>query len=188
MIALAAANPPSCHLVVGSFVSGEWHKNAPTVRSELERRLNRMDEEAELFHSLCGRLAIPVAFGRPRYVASGFGSRLTDLSLQLLQSAVSLAAHPDTNGRAYERVAITQRRPCRKGGELKDCTIFEEYLEVCQLLKATPFARKLIFCSSNTDDYCSPGVVPHADVADDCSAAGLLFTTTLPWAVSELKT
>jgi len=43
----------------------------------------------------------------------------------------------------------------------------------------------MIFCTSNTDDYCEPKVIPHADVAADCSAVGLEFATSLPWALSE---
>ena len=67
----------------------------------------------------------------------------------------------------------------KKGGELKDCTIFEEYLEVCRLLQAGNFQRKAVYCTSNTNDYCDPGATPHPDVAADCAAVGLTFTTVL---------
>jgi hypothetical protein len=173
--------------VVGSFVPGEWSAHAQTVLDELTRHLDRMDRQADHFHGLCGHLGIALGFGRPRYAPSGLANRLHDLSRQLLHAAVDLDAHPDTNARAYTRV-VTKRRPCRKGGELKDCTIFEECLEVCRQVRSSSFAGKLIFCSSNTEDYCTPGVIPHPEVAADCSTVGLLFTTNLPWAVSELKT
>lgn len=75
-----------------------------------------------------------------------------------------------------------------QGRELKDCTIFEECLEVCRQLQAGGFSRKKVFCTSNTEEYCAPGVIPHADVATDCGTVGLVFTTTLPWVVNELKT
>jgi hypothetical protein len=129
-----------------------------------------------------------VTFGQPQYRTSGLAARLHDLSRQLVQAAVVLDRHPDTVARAYDRVAVTRRRPCRKGGELKDCTIFEECLEVCRLLRASGFGKKIVFCSSNIDDYCAPGLIPHPDVAGDCAAVGLVFTTNLPWAVTELKT
>jgi hypothetical protein len=57
LIAQATAAPPLCSIIVGSFVPAEWGKNTQPVLAELERRLKRMDEEAELFHKLCGHLA-----------------------------------------------------------------------------------------------------------------------------------
>jgi hypothetical protein len=188
LLAMATETPPRCRVVVGSFVPAEWHNNSPAVCAELEKRLKRMDEEAELFHRVCGHLTLSVGFGRAQYQVSGLPSQLLDVSSRLLGAALVLEPHPDTNSRAFGRVAISQRRPSHKGGELKDCTIFEECLKVCRQLQSTAFSRKLVFCSSNIDDYCAPGVVPHADIAADCAAVGLRFTTTLPWAVSELKT
>jgi hypothetical protein len=188
LLAMATAATPACSLVVGSFVPSEWNGHAQPVLDTLTAHLDRMDQQANHFHGLCGHLGIALGFGQPQYSPSGLANCLHDLSRRLLSAAIVLDAHPDTMSRAYARVAVTQRRPCRKGGELKDCTIFEECLEVCRLVRTTPFTRKLIFCSSNTDDYCAPGVTPHPDIAADCGAVGLLFTTNLPWAVSELKT
>ena len=146
-----------------------------------------MDEEADLFHKLCGHLALPIGFARPHYAGSSISAQLHLLSEKVLTATTVLDRQPDTDSRAFERVAVTQRRPCRKGGELKDCTIFEECLEVCRLLQAASFTHKRIFCSSNTEDYCEPPVVPHPEVASDCAAVGLRFTTNLPWALAELK-
>jgi hypothetical protein len=156
--------------------------------SVLQAHLDKMEQQALHFHGLCAHLALPLTFGPPQYSASAMASRLHDLSKKLLQASVPLDRHHDTMSRAYDRVAVTRRRPCRKGGELKDCTIFEEYLEVCRQLRTGGFTRKLVFSTSNTEDYCAPGVVPHADVANDCSAVGLVFTATLPWALNELTT
>ena len=187
LVAFAVSDPPACQLVVGSFVPTEFAKNAPAVVAELERRFNRMDEEAEVFHRLCSHLALPVSFARAQYAASTAANQLCDLSHRLLQSATALDSHADINARAFTRVAVTQRRPCRQNSELKDCTVFEECLEVCRQLQETAFAQKLVFCTSKTNDYCAPGETPHPDVAADCASVGLVFTTTLSWAVAELK-
>jgi hypothetical protein len=184
---LAAAAPPQCSLVVGSFVPTEWAAHDQDVLAELNKHLDRMQDQASHFLGLCGYLGLPLAFGPPQYAASGIAASLHDLSKRLLKATVVLDRHHDTMTRAYDRVAVTKRRPCRKGGELKDCTIFEEYLEVCRQLQIGRFARKMVFCTSNTDDYCAPGVTPHVEVAADCGAVRLIFTTTLPWALSELK-
>ena len=187
LYAMATAAPPRCILIAGSFVPTEWLDHDQGVLADLIKHLDRMQDNASLFHSLCGHLGLPLGFGVPQYAASGIAARLHDLSRSLRDTALVLDRHPDAIQRAYNRVAVTKRRPCRKGGELKDCTIFEEYLEACRLLGGGGFTRRMVFCTSNTEDYCAPGVIPHADVATDCGAVGLIFTTTLPWALMELK-
>ncbi len=186
--AMATDSPPRSRIVVGSFVPTEWASHEQNVLGELNVHLDRMQKQAAHFHSLCTHLGLAVSFGAPQYPASGMAASLHDLSRRLLQAAVVLDRQHDTMSRAYDRVAVTRRRPCRKGGELKDCTIFEECLEMCRQLQAGGFTRKMVFCTSNTEDYCAPGVMPHADVAADCGAVGLVFTATLPWALKELTT
>lgn len=185
---LAMATASQCTLVVGSFVPGEWNDHQQEVLDLVKAHLEKMQAQAAHFHDLCKHLGLAIAFTHPQYPTSGLATHLHDLSARLLRSSLVLDRDSGTMARAYDRVAVTQRRPCRKGGELKDCTIFEECLEVCRQVKGKGFARKLVFCTSNTDDYCAPGVTPHLDIAIDCTAVGLTFTTTLPWALNELKT
>lgn len=187
LVAGAPAAAPRFNLIVGSFVPGEFAANSPTVADTLTAHLDRMDEQADHFHGLCGHLGIAPGFGRPGYRATAFAGRLLDLSRDLLAAAVVLDTDPDALARAVARVTgAPPRRPSRNAGQLKDCVIFEEYLEVCRQVRATTFAGKLVFCSSNTADYCD-GKVAHPDIAADCAAVGLAFTTNLPWAVAELK-
>lgn len=188
LVAGATAAAPRFNLIVGSFVPGEFAANAPTVADTLTAHLDRMDEQADHFHGLCGHLGIALGFGRPGYAATALAGRLRALSRDLLAAALVLDNDPNALARAVARVTGSpQRRPSRNAGQLKDCVIFEEYLEVCRQVRATTFAGKLVFCSSNTTDYCDKNVVPHPDVAADSAAVGLVFTTTLPWAVAELK-
>src|SRR5262249_17851491 len=88
--------PVGCTLVVGSFVSGEWHTHAGTTAEELRRHLARMDEQAGYFHDSCGSLGIAVPFSRPVYGGLGLADKLQDLSRQLLDSAIPLDPHNDT--------------------------------------------------------------------------------------------
>lgn len=187
LLGMATAAVPLCQLVVGSFVPKEWDDHDEAVLGELTRHLKRVDEQSDQLQTLCGHLGLGMSPTRPDYATSGLDIRLHDHSRQLLRAAVALDQDPDTNARAFERVAVSPRRPCHKGGELKDCTIFEECLEVCRRLRVVSFGRKMVFCTSNINDYCTPGTKPHPDVAADCAAVGLTFTTSLPWALSEVK-
>jgi len=187
LLAMAVGPPVQFSLVVGSFVPGEWHDHERKVLELLTKHLQGMQEQAAHFHDLCAHFGLTLPFGLPQYLASGLAARLHDTSRRLLQAALVLDRHPDTVARAFDRVALTKRRPCRKGNQLEDCTIFEEYLQVCRHLRAGGFAGRAVFCTSNTEDYCAPGFTPHPEIAADCAAVGLSFTSTLPWALSELK-
>lgn len=188
LLELACESPVRCSIVIGSFVPKEWNSHASRVLDELERHLERMESQATHFHDLCGHLGVSVSFGRPGYRGSGLSQRLYDLSQQFLGTAITLDRHPDTEQRAYDRVAINPRRPCHKGAELKDCTIFEECLEVCRQLQSSGFTSKKVYCTSNTNDYCGPHATPHPDIDADCSSVDLIFATTLNWALSVVKT
>jgi hypothetical protein len=187
LLQLATSTPACCSLVVGSFVPGEWLNHAQATADDLRKHLARLDDQASYFHDACTFLGITLPFGRPTYEGVGLMNRLYDLSKQLLDAALRLDAHNDTNMRAFARAA-TNTPPSRKGGEIKDSTIIEECLEVCRQLHAAGFGRKRIFCTSNTNDYCDTGGGLHAVLATDFAAVGLHFVTNLPWAVHEVKT
>lgn len=188
LVIRATLAPPQCRLVVGSFVPDEWSAHESDVLGLLEKHLEAMDRQAAHFHGLCTHLGIMVSFGPPDYARSALAAKLHDLSRNLLALSLVLDRDPVAMARAYDRVAVSKRRPCRRGGELKDCQIFEECLEVGRQLRAVGFSRKLVFCTSNTEDYCAPGVIPHPDVAADCAGVDFVFTTSLPWALNELNT
>jgi len=182
---LVSVAPIRCRLVAPSFVPGEWLDHAASERTNLRNHLAELDEYAADFHSTCSHVGIAPPFGKPAYSIVGLPDRLFDLSKLLLDNAIHLEPQDDTNMRAFGR-AIKCTPPSKKGGEVKDCTIVEECLEVCRLLGAAGFTRRLVFCTSNTADYCE-GKNLHPAIAVDFAAVGLTFTTNLPWAVHELK-
>jgi len=70
---------------------------------------------------------------------------------------------------------------------VKDSTIIEECLEMSRRLQTAGFSRKRVFCTSNRRDYCEAGSRRHPSLAVDFGAVGLVFATSLPWAVNEIK-
>jgi hypothetical protein len=180
---LLTSAPPKCALVVASMVQTEWKNNAPATRDEVRKHLIKIQDQAEHFHDACGALGLPLAYGPPAYPAVNLHDRLFDLSAQIL----GLAVHLDPDGgcatRGIGRV-VANLPPSRQGGEMKDCVIVEECLELTRQLRAHGFARKCVFCTSNTHDYGTP----HPNLATDFAAVNLTFTNNLPWAVHEIQT
>ncbi len=181
---LAAASPPSCTIVVSSIVPQEWNDNAQAVMEEALRHLRKMEEQSSHFHDACQALGISVATPRTRYGQSSLAEALRDLSRSLLDRAIRLDADAQSHVRAVARVV--NRLPPALRREVKDSAIIEEYLAVCRGLQAAGFARKRVFCTSNTEDYCEAGNQLHSNLVVEFSACSLFFTTNLPWALQEI--
>jgi hypothetical protein len=186
LLHLVSASPRRCTLVIASFVYSEWLTHAGPEADRLRQALLQIDQDAERFHHCCGLLGITPSFPRPGYSRLSLADRLYDLSLQLRDRSLRLDPDQDCVLRAYRR-ATTYVPPSDHGGEVKDSTILEECLEVSRRLKAAGFARKRMFCTSNTKDYCEKGSRLFANLAVDLGDVGMGFATSLPWAVNEIK-
>jgi hypothetical protein len=184
---LLTSNPPQCALVVASMVAKEWSDNAPNVREEVRAHLAKVQDQAVHFHDACTALGVPLTFGRPFYPGVGLPDKLYDLSKALLDVSIRLDPDGGCESRGVRRV-VAGMPPSRQGGEVKDCVIVEECLELTRQLRGNCFAPKCVFCTSNTEDYGVPGVVPHPVLAAEFAQIGLRFTTNLPWAVHEIQT
>jgi hypothetical protein len=112
---LASSTPARCILVVGSFVPGEWADHIQPTEDELTKHLRRLDDQAASFHDACAAVGIAPAFGRPVYQGVGVSAALRGLSKGLLDVAIPLDSHNDTNLKAFARAA-TKTPPSRKGG------------------------------------------------------------------------
>ncbi len=173
------AAPAQCSLVVSHLVRHEWAVNEPGLLMEAGRHLAEIEDQSGHFHDACAVLGIAPGFARANYAGHKMAEKLRDLSQQLLNSGIEVEADNECSGRAINRV-IHNIPPSTKGGEVKDCTILEEYLAVCRTLEVAGFAKKRVFCTSNTSDCCEPRGL-HAELAQDFAAVGLRFTTNLPW-------
>jgi hypothetical protein len=182
---LAMKSPPACLVVVSSIIPHEWNDNVQIVTNEIVRHFEKMEDHSSHFHDACQGLGIAAPFGRSGYAQMGLAEALRDLSKQILDLALCLDADDGSRSRAVTRV-IRKIPPSQHRREVKDSAIIEEYLAVCQQLQAAGFARKRVFCTSNTTDYCDPGAQPHPKLEAEFDAFGLTFTTNLPWAVHEI--
>jgi hypothetical protein len=174
-----------CRIVASSMIENEWRANQQAVVDEFNRYLEAHDKDASAFHEACGLVNVSLSFGKPSYQAAGLVATLRDRAANILKNATHLSPSEETKLRAYER-SIARVPPARKGAGPADCTVVEEYLELCRLLQASGFAKKKTFCSSNTRDY-QDGHKLHATLASEFGAVGLVFTNALHWAVNELK-
>jgi len=175
----ATAAPVRCSVVVSHLVHHEWGTNQQALLDEASRHLTEIHEQSGYFHDACGVFGIVPGFPRANYAGLGLAVRMHDLSRQLLDSAAVIDPDDECSGRAMTRVTYNLP-PSKEGREAKDCAILEEYLEVCRQLQQAGFRRKLVFCTSNTNDYCDRSGL-HVNLATDFAAVGLRFTANLSW-------
>lgn len=180
----ATVAPVQCSLVVSHLVRHEWAIHEQDVVKEANRHLDEIEAQSGHFHDACAVLGIHPMFPRANYSGHGITESLRDLSRQILDSGLEVDSDNDCSGRAIHRV-IYNIPPSKKGGEAKDCTILEEYLAVCRLLEEASFSRRRVFCTSNTKDYGEAGAL-HPLLAGDFAAAGLRFSTNLPWGLHDV--
>lgn len=181
----ATTVPTSCVVVVSHLVHLEWVKNQQSVLDEAKKHLSEIQEQSDHFHDACDNFGIARSFARASYTGSGLADRLHDLSKRILDSTTIIDSDKECNQLALERV-YHYRPPSKQGREIKDCVIIEECLAVCRGLQADGFSRNLVFCTSNTTDYCERPHQPHPDLAADFLAVGLRFTASLPHGFHDL--
>lgn len=78
---------------------------------------------------------------------------------------------------AASRRSVELRRPSRHGN-MNDCIVIEEYLELAQILRGNGYNKDIIFISSNTEDYCDDNkhdIHPH--LASDFANLQIEFVT-----------
>jgi hypothetical protein len=187
LLRMVTSTPPQCRLVTASVVQGEWNDNAAKVRDEVKGHLAKIQDQARHFHDACAVLGIGLGFGRPLYTGPRLADILHDLSKQLLDNSLVLDADLVCSSRGVGRV-VGKTPPSKQGGEVKDCVIVEECLELTWQAKGLGFSKKCVFCTSNMDDYGGPAGGLHPTLATDFANAGLVFTQNLPWAVHEVRT
>lgn len=82
---------------------------------------------------------------------------------------------------------IDNIRPARKGRDTtKDCVIYEEVLRISELLRNADFDKKIIFASSNTQEYYDDDSL-HQGIKKELDERKVIFVNSLNWAESEAR-
>ncbi|TFI59749.1 hypothetical protein E2493_02610 [Sphingomonas parva] len=95
-----------------------------------------------------------------------------------LAAATSAPGSGDALARAMDRVNrnIT---PARQGREVKDCVVFETYLEAITKVRAAGMPATAVMLSSNTKEYLSERRVLKADIASDFTRVNMSFAPNM---------
>lgn len=141
-------------VVIPQLVKNEWDDNWLKVLNKVENHLKKIKNHLEVSHviasSFDSTLPILVHYSEKKLIEDlkNCGERLLTIGLNLeLDESICL--------QAFHR--MINRLPPSSPGTINDCIIYLHTLELFKLLRNKSFAKKCVFMSSNTKDYCENG-------------------------------
>ena len=171
------SKPPDLTVVLAEQVVNELKDHKEKIKGECDRVLRKLDD------SLARVLGVAEAYGATCNGASLLSFTQTNLSTladkvvdRYISSAIVVKEEHDFVTRASDRVK-RGIRPARRGKQsFKDYLITETYLEFGRVAVGDGFSEKMVFLSSNTEDYTDGSKKKlHDDLTSDFCNAGLQF-------------
>jgi hypothetical protein len=138
-------------LLLADQAETELRANLLNVEQEAEKAIIRFQERASRVHQ------VALEFGASGTMATSHLSNHVQRARTVIDkwdaAALRVSPSPDVAAKVLHRV-VNAIAPSRKGKEnAKDCYVIETYLEVANQLRKAGFNGKLVFGSSNKDDY-----------------------------------
>lgn len=177
----ATAPVPQVHLLHYELVPGEFETHVTSTSNGALTPFRKAVASINLLNQVATGLGLPAynPGSLTEHDATIVVSGLVDLGRRLLANSSKI--DPDT---ACERLAfdrsITAQAPASSGKpELKDCTIIEHYLALCQQL---PVTTVKVFVSSNFRDYGDKSYRLKPPLTQQFAQVGLEWASDFIWA------
>ncbi len=162
-----------CSVVAASIVPDEFASLVQDTESELKKFLDELQNSVDNFNLACQSVSLDIETDYS-FDQSTLPTTLRKLAESLLNNALILTAQDNLRLQALDRV-VFQVAPARKGGQIKDCILIEEYLELAQQLYSAQFTYPLVFISSNTKDFCTNDKQLHPDLVKEFTPVNLQY-------------
>jgi len=173
-------------IVLPSLVPQEWKENIDTVELEANRFIEERFRSLENIKEVLAKLNLDVVLDFGAFNKIQVETKLRAISQKIIDSSYVCEKDDSIDVLAVSRV-IDTRPPARKRKDsTKDCIIYEEVLHVSDCLKNKGFRRRIIFASSNTEEYYD-GNLLHTNIEEELNERDIKFVSSLNWAESEAK-
>lgn len=146
------------YTVTPELISDEFSRNVTNVVDRANRALDRVIEEVEgIMAHLVAFAALDKSDKPPAYLTARTGTRSVDIVAgkvqKLIDSSSVFELTPEIKLRAHDR-QLRAARPAKRGKDSSgDCSITEALLELAQKLRSGGFTGRIVFVSSNVDDF-----------------------------------
>ena len=174
--------PKSLWLVTSETVALEWEEHADEIVKEVEREILKL--ESKRSHMLtAAKAATEIDYLHGQAVNRiNLAQTLKAISKSVLDTCIVIPPENEHSLAAMDRVK-KYRAPAKRGkAEPKDCEIYEVFLSLCRDLQEKEV--KLIFASSNTNDY---GEKNSGGIEQELSAVNAKYATCWNWVNAVLE-
>lgn len=183
---ITAANANRVSIVIPPLIRMEWTNNVGQVEEEARKALNKLQTDYDTMRTIETMRGGTV----PPSLIIDIDTQiifLKRISEQLLNLGLELSEDHGAMGRAAGRASLS-KPPGKKGGEVKDCIIYEHTLNVMAGVRSNGHRKAMVLLTSNTHDYCAPDPVTGTkdSVRTELSSVGSDLCTTWSWAVHSL--
>jgi hypothetical protein len=141
-------------VILPSLIPDEWERNFAKVRDETGDFVKACIRNSNYIID-CVNIVFQKAIAKDTVGQYKIEDMLETISRSVMEHGILCKAEDYIETKAYKR-SIQNRAPAKEGkNSLGDCTIFEEVLEVGRLLRENGFTKRIVFSTSNTQDYYS---------------------------------
>jgi hypothetical protein len=167
------------NVVLPSLIRDEWNENVSNVCDYSSNIIKKNQKKIKVFKEIAEKLHIRT-LQLQDFSLFGIEIKLKDLSSKVIDISLVLGEDIAYRTKAIERV-VKVIPPSAKGKDsTKDCIIYEEALAIGEKLRLEGFTGKIVFASSNTNEY------NKEFIADELNSRGMIYAMNLNFGVHEV--
>lgn len=174
------------NIVIPSLIKEEWENNINNVCNKVKIKFQDGYDDLKTAKEIIEELNLKEELLIPDLNNYRIERLLKNLSKNLLDYGYTFETEPDIIMKAYERVrkSIPPSKPGKDS--TKDCTIYEETLEIGKTMRENGFKKKIVFASSNTKEYYkNRKLISH--IEEELKEYNIDFVSTMNWGYNEVK-
>ncbi|MBA4318784.1 MAG: hypothetical protein C0412_10325 [Flavobacterium sp.] len=170
--------------VLTSTVENELNDHLKDTGIELERHVRKIEIDITKIIEVMENLDIRFDLNVQGLSQARIPEHLNALTNEFLKEAIILDRDKECGERAHTRVERNQAPSKRGKSESKDCLIIEHYLKLVNELRNEGFAQKIVFLTSNYQDFGQPPT-PLAPIDNQFKKLSILYCNNFAWALNQ---
>lgn len=159
-------------IVYNETVQSEYMYNAPAVVKEVKSKIQNMNRRWNAFRSMRDRneVANEINLSDEKVIQSA------EILLRAIRKDAVIVKDYDAALRSSYDVVLKHKAPAVRESQFKDAYIFKTCLDL-----AKKSGKQIVFCSTNTKDYCedSGSKKVHPDILSQAAANNVVVTLSL---------
>lgn len=186
IIELLHANPKKLWILTSEIVKTEAFEHIDNEKEKLEKKIKKHDDIRVKFISCANDLLNTNNPSGLKIQSIDLAEHLKYLAQNVLNHCLVAKVEDIHTIKGFNRV-LANKLPAKKGkSEPKDCVILESLLDVSEKLRSQQFSEKIIFITSNINDFGKPSDISNNSLNNDFYPLNIIYVTNLEWASKEL--